>query len=281
VADATVTLTGTGTAAVSRLTTTHPVERAEARRRLGALLATQEETLPMPARHKHLPDGWTLPASSVRDRLDAAYYDPLVATASAQVARAGGTRCKDVALASLPPRYKRYYVSGEHGRPILSGRQLLQLEPVNLRHVSDRSFREPDSYVIRAGMTILGADGRAEGNQGAAALVTANRDGWLASNHVMRLTPREGVRPGALWLAIAARQSRAQINALSFGSVVDQINPGDIEEILLPPVDGTAGREAEDAWELFAEAASAMSHAVSLFEMQLTAGQGQPEADVA
>ena len=217
----------------------------------------------------------------MHDRLDAAYYDPLVAAASAQVTRAGGTRCRDIAQASLPTRYKRYYVSGEHGRPILSGRQLLQLEPVNLRHVSDRSFREPDNYVIRAGMTILGADGRAEGNQGAASLVTANRDGWLASNHVMRLTPREGVRPGALWLAIAARRSRAQISALSFGSVVDQINPGDIDQIILPPVDGPAGKEAEDAWELFAEAASAMSRAVSLFEIQLTARKGQPEASVA
>jgi len=254
---------------------------AEARRRLVALLAAQENALPMPARRAHLQDGWTLPASSVRDRLDAAYYDPLVATAGAQVASAGGTRCGDVARASLPLRYKRYYVSSEHGRPILSGRQLLQLEPVNLRHVSDRSFRQPGNYVIRSGMTILGADGRAEGNQGAAALVTANRAGWLASNHVMRLAPHEGVRPGALWLAIAARQSRAQINALSFGSVVDQINPGDIEEIILPPIDGAAAEEAEDAWELSAEAGSAMSRAISMLEIQLGVRNGQPEASVA
>ena len=247
---------------------------AEARRRLAALLTAQERALPMPAPSAHLRDGWTLPASSVRDRLDAAYYDPLIATVAAQVANSGGTRCGDVARASLPVRYKRYYVSSEHGRPILSGRQLLQLEPVNLRHVSDRSFRHPDNYVIRSGMTILGADGRAEGNQGAASLVTANRDGWLASNHIMRLKPNNGVKPGGLWLAIAARQSRVQINALSFGSVVDQINPGDIEGIFLPPVDGTAAKEAEDAWGLFAEAEGAMSRAVSLFEAQLVARAG-------
>jgi hypothetical protein len=254
---------------------------AAARRRLAALLTAQERALPMPARREHLQDGWTLPASSVRDRLDSAYYDPLIAAAAAQVASSGGTRCGDVARASLPVRYKRYYVSSEYGRPILSGRQLLQLEPVNLRYVSDRSFRQPDDYVIRSGMTILGADGRAEGNQGAAALVTANRDGWLASNHVMRLRPHDGVRPGALWLAIAARQSRVQINALSFGSVVDQINPGDIEEILLPPIDATAAKEAADAWELFAEAESGMGHAVSLFEAQLVARMGHSAMSVA
>lgn len=254
---------------------------AEARTRLATLLAAQEQSLPLPARGARLQDGWTLPADSVRDRLDAAYYDPLVAAARSQVAAAGGTRCGDVAQASLPVRYKRYYVSGEHGRPILSGRQLLQLEPVNLRYVSDRSFREPEKYVIRSGMTIFGADGRAEGSQGTAALVTEDRSEWLASNHVMRLTPRAEVRPGALWLAITARQSRIQINALSFGSVVDQVNPGDIEDILLPQVDDTAAQEAEDAWQLFSDAASAMRDAVSLLETELLVHSGQPETIVA
>lgn len=257
------------------------VAAAAARTRLAALLAAQEENLPLPARSTRLQDGWTLPASSVQDRLDAAHYDPLVAAASAQIKAAGGTRCGDIAEASLPVRYKRYYVSGEHGRPILSGRQLLQLEPVNLRHVSDRSFREPEKYVIRSGMIIFGAVGRAEGRQGSAALVTADRSEWLASNDVMRLIPRASVRPGALWLAIAARQSRAQINSLSFGSVIDHMNPGDVEDILLPQIDDSAAKEAEDAWQLFSEAASAMREAVSLLETELVIHSGQPETIVA
>jgi hypothetical protein len=240
-----------------------------ARTRLAALLAAQEENLPLPSRGGRLQDGWKLTASAMRDRLDAAFYDPLVAVARSQIKAAGGTRCGNVAEASLPVRYKRYYVSGEHGRPILSGRQLLQVEPINLRYVSDRSFREPERYVIRSGMTIFGADGRAEGSQGTPALVTDDRSEWLASNHVMRLTPRGDVRPGALWLAVTARQSRIQINALSFGSVVDQVNPGDVENILLPRVDETPAQEAEDAWQLFSEAASAMREAVSLLETEL------------
>jgi hypothetical protein len=253
---------------------------ASARTRLAALLAAQEESLPLPPRAGRLQDGWTLTAGDVRDRLDAAFYDPLVAAARSQLKTAGGIRCGDVAEASLPIRYKRYYVSDEHGRPILSGRQLLQLEPINLRHVSDRSFREPEKYVIRSGMTIFGADGRAEGSQVTAALVTNDRSEWLASNHVMRLTPRAEVSPGALWLAITARQSRIQINALSFGSVVDQVNPGDVEDILLPHIDETAAQEAEDAWQLFSEAASAMREAVSLLETELVAHSGQPETIV-
>ncbi len=254
---------------------------AEARARLAALLAAQRATLPMPIRPTCLQDGWSLSAGALRDRIDAAYYDPLVAAARAQVAAAGGIRCGDLAQASLPVRYKRYYVTLGHGRPILSGRQLLQFEPINLRHVSDRSFREPEEYVIRSGMTIFGADGRAEGSQGAAALVTEDRSEWLASNHVMRLIPRSNVRPGALWLAISAKQSRVQINTLSFGSVVDQVSPVDVEEILVPSIDDEAAQETEDAWQLFAEAGAEMREAVSLMEAQLIAGSGRPEIVVA
>jgi hypothetical protein len=254
---------------------------AEARARLGSLLAAQEAHLPQRDRSQALSSGWTMQTTGLHGRLDAAYYGPSVMTARAQLSAAGGVHCGDIAQASLPVRYKRYYVSGSFGRPILSGRQILQLEPVNLRHVSDRSFRDPDKYVIRSGMTIFGADGRAEGSQGAAALVTKDRSEWLASNHVMRLTPRSGVRPGAVWLAIAARQSKAQINALSFGSVVDQVNPEDVERIVVPTVSESDASEAEAAWELFGNAATWIDEAVSLLEAQLSAYSGQPQQIVA
>ena len=156
-----------------------------------------------------------------------------------------------------------------HGRPILSGRQLLQLEPVNLRYVSDRSFKDPADYELTAGMTVFGAVGRSEGRQGAPALITAERDGWLASNDVMRLRPRAGIRPAALWLAIAAGQTRLQINALSFGSVVDHMNPWDVEDLLLPPVADHLALEAEAAWQQFGLAGSAVTLASSIIEAAL------------
>ncbi len=244
---------------------------AQGREEIAQLLDAQDKAFPMPDIPAGLKDGWTLRATSAGGRLDAAYHHPLIVEARTQLVAAGGTRCGDSATASLPVRYKRYYVSSDHGRPILSGRQILQLEPVNLRYVSDRSFREPDKYVIRSGMTIFGADGRAEGSQGAAALVTPDRSGWLASNHVMRLTPHPRVRPGALWLAISSRQVRAQINSLSFGSVVDQTNPDDVEEIILPPVGAPAAERAESAWKLLSDAGKTARDATSLLEAQLIA----------
>jgi hypothetical protein len=174
-------------------------------------------------------------------------------------------------------RYKRVYVQGEHGRPILSGRQLLQVHLVNLRRASDRSFKVPADYELAPGMTIFGAVGRAEGRQGAPALVTEDRAGWLASNDVMRLRPRTGVDPVALWLAVATPYAQVQIKALSFGSVVDHMNPWDVEDIWLPPVPAGAVATAWQAWAALVQGRKGNEEVVARLEDLLgRAGHGAP-----
>ena len=214
---------------------------------------------------------WSVRASALPERLDAGYYAPKVEAARRR-AVSDGARLGDLASAHLPVRYKRYYVEAEHGRPILSGRQLLQYEPVNLRYVSDRSFKDPALYELAEGMTVFGAVGRAEGKQGAPALITPERSAWLASNDVMRLRPRAGVDAAGLWLAVASAEARLQLNALSFGSVVDHMNPGDVENIWVPQVDPADAVSAKDAWLRFSNAAVEMEHAVALLETFISPG---------
>ncbi|WP_448620065.1 hypothetical protein [Geodermatophilus sp. URMC 65] len=198
---------------------------------------------------------WPQPARSLlADRLDAAYHHPVVQRARRDAAAHGGPLIGTLATARLPVRYKRYYVHGDNGRPIVSGRQLLQPEPINLRRVSDRSFKNPEEYELRAGMTIFGAVGRSEGRQAWPALVTADRDGWLASNDVMRLVPKPDQRPGALWLGVAAPRTQVQIKALSFGSVVDHMNPWDVQQIAIPAVSDDVATVVESAWDNYAAA---------------------------
>jgi hypothetical protein len=242
---------------------------ASGRRRLRTVLAAQAAALPLPMPDPRHRTGWSCPSAGIRDRLDAAFYDLFVLAARDQVAQTGGLRLGDVAEATIPVRYKRYYVEAGFGRPVLSGRQILQSEPVNLRYVSDRSFKQPEKYIVTAGMTIMAADGRAQGGQGSASLVTADRDGWLASDHVMRLVPRPGVRPGQVWLAMAARQTRLQVNARSFGSVIDELTSEAVEDVLVPTVPSELAAEAETAWEDFAIAGSASASAISLLESAL------------
>jgi hypothetical protein len=97
--------------------------RERGRAMLGAVLAEMEERLPSSQE-----SGWTWwskRAAKCRDRLDAAHHSPAVANDREQVLHAGGMALETLATAVLPIRYKRYYVEAKHGRPIVSGRQLL------------------------------------------------------------------------------------------------------------------------------------------------------------
>lgn len=202
-------------------------------------------------------EGWTTHSSVLSPRrLDAAFHHPAVRDVRGRLLEEGGVRLGEIAEVWLPPRYKRYYVSPPQGRPILSGRQILQYRAINLRHVSDRSFTDPASMEVREGMTLFGGVGRAEGRLGSAGLVGADRDGWLASNDVMRLVPRPGVSPGAIYAAFAVPAVQQQVEALPYGSVIDHLYPEDIGDVIVPAIDESVAASVTAA---SADAASAIS----------------------
>ncbi|MFR9804939.1 hypothetical protein ACL02T_22025 [Pseudonocardia sp. RS010] len=244
-------------------------DRFEGRSSLNRVMADLGTDLPIPNTVLSGHVAWTMRARDFNGRFDAGFHHPFVRESRKQISSKPSHRLGDLVEAVLPLRYKRYYVEREHGRPILSGRQLLQPEPVNLRFVSDRSFRNPEDYEVSKGTVVFGAVGRSEGRQAWPALVTDDRHGWLASNDVMRLVPRPNVPPGLVWLAVAVPQVQAQIKALSFGSVVDHMNPWDVEDVIVPDIGAELVAEVEDAWEKFARSTRAIQDATALTESAL------------
>lgn len=244
----------------------------EGRLDLDAVLADMRRRYPPTDRERPRKSGWSTSSRQLTSgsRLDAHYFDPEVNAARDQMREAGGHLLRDLAKAILPGRYKRYYVEEGHGRPILSGRQLLQIEPVNLRYISDRSFKDPEAMVLAEGMVAFGAVGRWEGRLGEPSLITADREGWMASNDVMRIRPNAGINAGWLWLALATEQVQRQIAALPYGSVIDHTGPDDVErQLWLPPVDAELGLRASAAWEKFADARALKQRAVDQIESML------------
>lgn len=250
------------------------VERAyssmqAARKSLRRLVRTYAEKYPVSRSDENDRRGWTVPSTLIDGRLDAAFYAPSITQVRENLRRYGAHPLRESARAIKPPRYKRYYVDQGNGRPVLSGRQLLQVDPINLRFVSDRSFRDSTEYVLHTGMTIFGGVGRAEGRLGSPALVTSRRAGWLASEDVVRLAPLDGVSAGSLWLATATPQVQAQLKSLTFGSVVDHLAADDVASILLPPVADADGEAAEEAWLLLGSAEEDLQSALGVFETTL------------
>jgi hypothetical protein len=229
--------------------------RESARLTISAMLTAYEKELPALRRKKPLREGWSVRSRVFEGRLDAAFYDPLVNTVRRQLARLGGKRVAEVAQVLKPAgRYKTSYVGRDHGRPLLSGAQLLQTSPINLQFMSPRVFRNIADYELRPGWIAYPADGRAEEELGTPALITKDRAGWLASGHVGRVIARLGMDAGWLFLALKTTHAQLQLKARASGSVVDSTFPNDMEEIILPPPLDVDGAKVVQLWDDFREA---------------------------
>lgn len=253
--------------------------REEARLSLDAAIRLYEASLPtMPTAAESLRSGWTVRASSLLGRIDAAYYDVAVAGIQEDLLAAGGVRVGDIAEVVKPAgRYKTFYVDPDFGRPLLSGRQLLQFHPINPQYISPRSIDDESRYELCHGWTAFQADGRAQERLGFPVMITPDRDGWLASGHVGRLVPRDGVDPGWLFTAWATTQVQRQVAALACGSVVDALYPADLEKVVLPPPEDWSGADVMLAWEQFSEAAQAHTAAVAVLEERLAEVTGEEQ----
>lgn len=214
-----------------------------------------------------LREGWTVSSAALGGRIDAAFHEPSVWSARERLLALGGVELGDVATVRKPPgRYKTYYVEPEHGRPMLSGRHLLQFRPIGAKHISDRSLSKALPYELHPGMIAFQADGRAEESLGQPILVTEGRDRWLASGHVGRVIPHDPADRGWVWASMASEVVRRQMAALACGSVVDALYEEDIARVVLPPRSLVDGDEVSTAWEKFDEADRLTASATSMLE---------------
>lgn len=245
--------------------------REQARLSLNDIQAIYDGSLPLITRKQSTKEGWTVRSQVVYDRLDAASYDPLVRDIRSALLSVGGVPIREVADVLKPARrYKTNYISEEYGLPILSGTQLLQVYPINLRYISPSALSEPSEYALKAGWLAYQADGRAEETLGLPVMITSDRDGWLASGHVGRLVAKAQINPGWLYLATRSLFAQLQIKSRASGSVVDSTFPRDMESVILPPPSVSFSEDkVTSLWELFAEANRLESKACLLIEDRL------------
>lgn len=242
--------------------------RESARTRLASTIKRFSEALPPLPSSNPLREGWTVSARSMGSRLDAAYHAPDVAEIKNQLLDAGGVMLGAVATPQMPNRYKRVYVEPGNGLPILSGRQLLQMRPVNLQHLAPTAV-DVDEFTLGAGTTVFGARGRAEERVALPALVTNDRANWLASHNVMRVRPIDAANAGWLYLCLATDHVQAQVKASAFGSVVDVVDPDNLRRVVLPPLDNESGTAVVDCWVDFESASILESAAVARLESEI------------
>lgn len=242
--------------------------REKARLQLAREMERYTATLP-PLERTRKYRTWTLKSSRFDGRLDAAYYEPVIDAVRKRLKQAGGQTVAEVADVFMLGRYKRLYTDGAHGRPIISGAQLLQSSPIHVQYILPQSFDDVGDFELKEGWIAYPSDGRAEEALGTPVIVTKDKAGWLASNMVGRVVPKPGVDVGWLYVALRTLHSQMQLKSFASGSVVDHTYPDDMNKVILPPRNDFDGADVLDAWRMLSKAQVMEDEAVAAVDRAL------------
>lgn len=204
-----------------------------------------------------LAQGWGCMFSSLggKERFDAAYYDPATEVAVKKLKADGGIELVKVAEVIKPGgRYKTNYVEKGYGKPLISGRQLLQNHVVGMKYLPYSNSADFEKFELKEGYIAYPADGRVEGRLGTPVYISQSRTGWYASGHVGRVKAKDGIEEGYLYMAMIHPVVQAQIYSIACGSVVDAVYPDDMEKIIIPKAIDFPYKQVVEAWNMFDKA---------------------------
>ncbi len=167
-------------------------------------------------------------------RFDASYYNP---TVKKVVKKLHDCKYKPKKLEKgirepfFPNRFKRVYVNEEYGVPFLSGTNIVQIKPYDLKFLSKRVTAELESCLVQKGWVLI----TRSGTVGRVALVPSYWDGWAITEHVMRLIPiSKRLHEGFLTAFLLTEYGYVQVKSKIYGGVVDELAEDDVKDIVIP-----------------------------------------------
>lgn len=171
-------------------------------------------------------------------RFNAAFCEP--AAVGARMALAGAQRAQDYRVVRLgdvtkrvfcPGRFRRRYTTGPgDGVLFLGGGNITQLVTTNRKYLS-RSDPHLDGLRVEAGWVLV----TRSGSTGIVSSVPPSWHGLAVSEHVIRIVPDDEALDGRYLEAyLRSRLGQRLLAAGVFGSVIDEITPGYVSDMLIP-----------------------------------------------
>ena len=218
---------------------------------------------PLPKDNEDAPDVFAIPCAShiaqgAELRLEAHCHNPIARAALANLQecpsqkRTVGALSHDVIIGG---RSKRNYVESAYGTPFLSGKNLIQIRPSDVKHVSNSETADLKDMLLSRGWILV----TRSGTIGRTCFVWHNYENYAASEHILRVIPiKEQVYPGYLYAFLASEYGYEQISRFRFGSVIDEISNHQLKQVIIPLPSPEQQREIGDlvrqAYEKRAEA---------------------------
>jgi len=167
-------------------------------------------------------------------RLEAHFHNPRARAAIEQVQGSRSSRgnigqlAHDVILAG---RFRRNYVEADYGRPFLSGKNIVQTRPTDLKHLSTSETEDLGDCLLKRGWVLI----TRSGTVGRTCLVWHNFEGYAASEHILRVIPDEGqVDAGYLYAFLSSPYGYEQMVRFRHGSVIDEITDAQLKKVAVP-----------------------------------------------
>lgn len=164
-------------------------------------------------------------------------------------------------------RWRRVYVtSPEHGITLLGSSAILKADLSNEKMISLKYTDDIEDKKLQKGWTLISCSGTI----GKCAFANAQHAEKLASQHVIRLKPNNILRGGLVYAYLASKYGYSMLTQGTFGSVIQHIEPQNVEAIPIPKFPDTFQKEVDDliqkSAKLQEEAANSLKEAIDYFD---------------
>ena len=175
--------------------------------------------------------------SNLGNRFDVSYHLPqikdiieLISKRAEKVTTLGDANISSGII--LPGRFKRIYVDKEHGTPFFGGKQLLTLNPSNVKYLSiaHHGERIAEQLTLEENMCAV----TCSGTIGKVMIVPKHWEGWALNQHVMRIKPASKEIAGYIYAWLDSPYCHPLIIRNTYGAVVDEIDDIQLSSVAIP-----------------------------------------------
>jgi type I restriction enzyme S subunit len=211
-------------------------------------------------------------------RLDAHFYNPLAQLALKNI-KACRSEVKPLHEVTenvfMCNRSTRNYVDCKYGIPYLSGKNIVQIRPTDLKYISLSETLGLNELKLEKGWILV----TRTGTMGRTCMVWENYENYTASDNIIRVVPKENtIDSGYLCAFLSSQYGKILILRNKSGSVIDYVTPEQLRNILIPlpsQVDQRqTGNLVRSAYEKRADAIRLEDEAQQILMNELTYGEG-------
>jgi type I restriction enzyme S subunit len=176
-------------------------------------------------------------SSSLQARFDAFYYSPICHEARRSFDNASGCEHRllsEVAEVFIPGIFKRRYAEGpSHGVPYITGGDVFQITASSDKFLVKRVANE-HVLQVRQGTILVQEAGQLGGLIGRSVFVGAHLDGFAVSNNMVRITSRNPLDAGYIYVLFSTTQGVTLLSREAAGSSIPHMDAGRLSAISIP-----------------------------------------------